>query len=182
MSTSPSIVEIDSCHHVALRCHDAQETVDFYTQILGMKFVIATRERLYRGQPCDYVHIFLQMKDGNYLAFFELPGLRRQGRDPNTPSWVQHFALRVDSPAEVEKARVQLQARGFDVEGPVVRPPFSSIYFADPSGNRMEITALGDPRQTRYAPDEANAREVLRTWQEEKQAGLADNQRMLDTD
>ena len=25
-------------HHVAYRCRDAQETVDFYTKVLGLKY------------------------------------------------------------------------------------------------------------------------------------------------
>jgi glyoxylase I family protein len=178
--THPPVVEIDACHHVALRCRDAQETVDFYAGVLGMRFEIATREHIYRGQPCNFTHVFLQMKDGNFLSFFEVPGLKPQGRDPNTPAWVQHFALRVSSPSEVEKAKAALEARGFRVDGPVVRPPFCSIYFADPSGNRMEITAVGAHEGTRYAMDEENAREVLRVWAEDKRSGAAHNAHVPD--
>ena len=28
-------------HHVAYRCRDAQETVDFYTKVLGLKYDMA---------------------------------------------------------------------------------------------------------------------------------------------
>lgn len=33
--------------------------------------------------------------NGNILAFFELPNSPQMGKDPNTPEWVQHIALRV---------------------------------------------------------------------------------------
>lgn len=175
MNTSEPVVQIGSCHHVALRCHDAQATIDFYTQILGMKFEIATRENLYRGKPFNYLHIFLRMRDGNFLSFFELPGYKDQVGDPNTPHWVQHFALRVDTVEEVEAAKAALLARGVHVDGPVVRPPFSSIYFSDPSGNRMEITAVGDMAGTRYAIDPKGAHAVLREWVKDRQGGALDN-------
>ena len=36
---------IKGLHHVAYRCVDAKETVDFYTQVLGLKYTMAVSER-----------------------------------------------------------------------------------------------------------------------------------------
>lgn len=161
------------CHHVALRCNDASETMQFYTQILGMKFVIATRENQYRGAPIDYLHIFLQMEDGNYLSFFEVPSLKPKIPDPNTPEWVQHYAYRAPSRSAVEGIKAELERRGVAVEGPIFRPPFYSIYFQDPNGYRIEVTALDARNEGRYRPTAEGAAQVLQDWCAEKRGGVA---------
>ena len=38
------MVDIKRIHHVAYRCNDAKETVDFYQRVLGMEFQIAFAE------------------------------------------------------------------------------------------------------------------------------------------
>jgi lactoylglutathione lyase len=43
------------------------------------------------------MHLFMDAGGGNILAFFELPNAPEMGRDPNTPDWVQHIALEVDT-------------------------------------------------------------------------------------
>ena len=90
---------IEKIHHVAYRCKDAKQTVDWYEKHLGMKFVLAIAENEVPSTkaPDPYMHIFLDAGNGNILAFFELPGQPEMGRDPNTPAWVQHLALKVDS-------------------------------------------------------------------------------------
>ena len=35
---------VQSLHHVAYRCKDAQQTVDFYTKVLGLTFTMAMAE------------------------------------------------------------------------------------------------------------------------------------------
>jgi catechol 2,3-dioxygenase-like lactoylglutathione lyase family enzyme len=36
--------KVDGFHHVAYRCKDAKETVEFYQQVLGMDFQLAIAE------------------------------------------------------------------------------------------------------------------------------------------
>lgn len=163
---------ITGCHHVALRCDDAEETVRFYSDVLGMRFLVATREETYRGAPLDYLHIFFEMEDGNYLAFFEVPSLKPSVPDPNTPDWVNHIAYRVRDRATVEALKAKLEETGTSVEGPITRPPFHSIYFKDPNGHRMEITALDEVNDGRYRPDAGEAAQVLREWRDAKQKGV----------
>ena len=90
---------ISRIHHVAYRCRDARETVRWYEQHLGMRFMLAFSEDHVpsTGELDPYMHVFLDAGGGNVLAFFELPGQPPMGRDPNTPAWVQHLALEVDS-------------------------------------------------------------------------------------
>ena len=88
-----------SLHHAAFRCKDAKETVEFYTNVLGLKFIHAMGEDHVpsTGAYSPHIHIFFQMEDGSCIAFFELPNDKgaHSGRDPETPGWVQHFAFRV---------------------------------------------------------------------------------------
>ena len=86
-------------HHVAYRCNDAKETVEFYERVLNMEFTVAFAEDQVPSTkaPDPYMHVFLDAGDGNVLAFFELPTQPEMGKDPNTPDWVQHLALEVES-------------------------------------------------------------------------------------
>ena len=130
-------------HHVAYRCKDAKETVEFYQKTLGMEFQLAIAEDHVpsTGAYDPYMHIFLDAGAGNVLAFFELPEQPEMGRDPNTPVWVQHIALRLGSLDELLAAKAHLESLGLDVLGPTHHGIFKSIYFFDPNGHRLELTA-----------------------------------------
>ena len=128
-------------HHVAYRCRDAKQTVEWYRQHLQMDFVLAIAEDNVpsTGAPDPYMHVFLDAGQGNVLAFFELPNAPPMGRDGNTPEWVQHIAFKVDSLATLEATRTRLQAAGIEVLGPTEHTIFKSIYFFDPNGHRLEL-------------------------------------------
>jgi len=134
---------IQRIHHVAYRCHDAKQTVEWYRQHLGMDFVLAIAEdKVPSTHAADpYMHIFLDAGGGNVLAFFELPNSAPMGRDANTPEWVQHLAFKVDSVAELEATQARLEAAGIHVVGPTDHTIFKSIYFFDPNGHRLELAA-----------------------------------------
>jgi catechol 2,3-dioxygenase-like lactoylglutathione lyase family enzyme len=128
-------------HHVAYRCRDAKQTVEWYRQHLGMDFVLAIAENNVpsTGAPDPYMHVFLDAGQGNVLAFFELPNSPPMGRDGNTPDWVQHIAFKVGSLTELLEAKARLQAAGIEVVGPTEHTIFKSIYFFDPNGHRLEL-------------------------------------------
>src|SRR5437764_6866749 len=94
--------------------------------------------------PRSSVHtsnIFFELGDGSYLAFFELANAPAPERDPNTPDWVQHLALEVADEAALHEGKRRLTEHGIDVAGPIDHHFCKSIYFFDPSGHRMEMTA-----------------------------------------
>jgi lactoylglutathione lyase len=128
-------------HHVAYRCRDAKQTVEWYRKHLGMDFVLAIAENNVpsTGAPDPYMHVFLDAGQGNVLAFFELPNSPPMGRDGNTPEWVQHIAFKVGSLDELLAAKTRLQAAGIEVVGPTEHTIFKSIYFFDPNGHRLEL-------------------------------------------
>ena len=128
-------------HHVAYRCKDAKQTVDWYRQHLEMDFVLAIAEDNVpsTGAPDPYMHVFLDAGQGNVLAFFELPNSPPMGRDGNTPDWVQHIAFKVPTLDALLGAKARLEAAGIEVIGPTEHTIFKSIYFFDPNGHRLEL-------------------------------------------
>ncbi len=90
-------VKLGGVHHVAYRCKDAKETVEWYERVLGMEYTSAFSEDTVpsTGEHDPYMHVFMDAGNNNILAFFELPTQKEMGRDANTPAWVQHLAFRV---------------------------------------------------------------------------------------
>ncbi|MDP7119811.1 MAG: VOC family protein, partial [Arenicellales bacterium] len=134
---------IKKIHHVAYRCRDAKETVDFYQDLLGMDFMLVFAEERAPStkEPDPYMHVFLDAGMGNVLAFFELPDSPEMDRDNNTPKWVQHIAFEVADMEALLEAKNKVEAAGLEVVGPTDHGIFKSIYFFDPSGHRLELAA-----------------------------------------
>jgi catechol 2,3-dioxygenase-like lactoylglutathione lyase family enzyme len=162
---------VQQVHHVAYRCRDAKETVEWYGTHLGMKFVLAIAENEVPSTkaPDPYMHVFLDAGHGNILAFFELPNQPEMGRDSNTPAWVQHLALKVESVDKLLDARQKLQAAGIEVLGPINHTIFQSIYFFDPNGHRLELAAdCGTPEM--LANLDAVKWDMLEEWSRTRRA------------
>jgi len=162
---------IQGFHHVAYRCKDARETVEFYNGILGMDFQLAIAEDHVpsTGAYDPYMHIFLDAGNNNVLAFFELPEQPEMGRDENTPVWVQHIAMRLESLDKLLETKEYLESKGIDVLGPTHHGIFKSIYFFDPNGHRLELVAdIGTPEQ--MAELKTVAPDMLKEWSETKKA------------
>jgi len=171
MSTETPRIKTMGFHHVAYRCRDAKETVEFYQKHLGMDFQLAIAEDHVpsTGAYDPYMHIFLDAGNDNVLAFFELPEQPDMDRDRNTPEWVQHIALRVESYDKLVSAKESLEGAGLEVLGPTHHGIFKSIYFFDPNGHRLELAAdINTPDQMKslyeVAPD------MLEEWSQTKKA------------
>jgi catechol 2,3-dioxygenase-like lactoylglutathione lyase family enzyme len=158
-------------HHVAYRCRDAKETVEFYRSLLGMDFLLAIAEDKVpsTGAPDPYMHVFLDAGNGNVLAFFELPNSPPMGHDEATPLWVQHIAFKVPDMETLLAAKERIAGRGLDVLGPVHHGIFKSIYFFDPNGHRLELTCdIGTPDQLSLLRSVAD--DMLEEWSRTKKA------------
>ena len=164
-------MNIRQIHHVAYRCKDAKETVEWYEKHLDMKFVLAIAENEVPSTkaPDPYMHVFLDAGHGNILAFFELPSQPPMDRDHNTPAWVQHLALEVESVDALLAAKAKLQAAGIEVIGPTHHTIFKSIYFFDPNGHRLELAANTATPEMMKKLDEVK-RDMLEEWSQTKLA------------
>ena len=134
-------MDVKGLHHVAYRCKDARQTVDFYTKVLGLEYLMAVAEDRVpsTGEKSPYFHLFFRMDDGSCVAFFELPDSPPMGRDDNTPQWVQHLALRVADEKTLLERKKHVESFGVDVIGPIDHTICKSIYFFDPNGHRLEL-------------------------------------------
>ena len=90
------------------------------------------------------------------------------GRDPNTPKWVQHIAFKVKNRATLLEFKAHLEKNGVDVLGVTDHSIFHSIYFFDPNGIRLELTAqLADEFEMLKESTTAHAR--LAEWNARKE-------------
>ena len=162
---------IKKIHHVAYRCHDAKETVEWYVKYLKMNFILAIAENLVPSTkaPDPYMHVFLDAGAGNVLAFFELPNSPKMGRDTNTPEWVQHLALEVSSIEELLEAKNRLESDNIEVIGPTDHTIFKSIYFFDPNGHRLELAVQTSTPAMDKALDQVKW-DMLNEWAKTKKA------------
>ena len=170
-------------HHLAYRCRDAQRTVDFYTKVLGLRYVagLVPPENAKPswplnepGQPprkviegeTDSIHIFFELGDGSYLAFFEVPTAKDDAGDP-TPWWVKHVAFEVPDMKALLEGKARLEAHGVQVLGPKDHGLCQSIYFMDPDGHRLEMTVRTETPAT-WKDLERDAVKELQKWNELK--------------
>lgn len=165
-------MKIEQIHHVAYRCKDAKETVEWYSKMLNMEFTLAFAENHVPSthEPDPYMHVFLDAGNGNVLAFFELPTKPEMGRDLNTPVWVQHIAFLVKDRETLLAYKDHLEANGVEVLGVTDHSVFHSIYFFDPSGHRVEL-AYNDPEAEAMAARAAEVKwDMLEEWSRTKRA------------
>lgn len=163
---------IEKIHHVAYRCNDAEETVNWYGRNLGMSFIVAISEDSVPStkEPDPYMHVFLDAGMGNILAFFELPTMPPMSHDVNTPRWCQHIAFQVKDKEALLKHKQHMEDNGIDVLGPTNHSMFHSIYCFDPNGHRLEL-AYPDPLSNEIVQRLESVKwDMLREWSKTKKA------------
>ncbi len=178
---APPPPPIHQLHHYAYRARDAEETRRFYEDILGLPLyhIIQSDHVPSTGEYCPYTHFFFRLQDGSFIAFFDLGDDQAAEPSPNTPRWVNHISFRVDSVQALQDMKARLEAQGIEVLGVVDHHIFDSIYFFDPNGIRLELTAQrADEFQMLQESRTAHARLAEWTarkeqWRAERAAGGA---------
>lgn len=152
-------------NHVAYQTMDVEATHRFYTEVLRCRFAGAIRSdgaTLTSGERSPaFLHVFYETERGDCLAFFALEG-DWERRDDGLPVFTRHLALGVHDADELAEWRQRLVDHGVTVSEPVDHDGiWTSIYFFDPNGVRLELThqrrALGDA-------DAARAQAALEDW------------------
>jgi len=155
---------IKGLHHNAYRCRDSEETRKFYEDFLGLPLVNAFKiETTQTGRKtgAGVLHSFFQLDDGSCLAFFEAPDMPFEFKEQH--DFDLHIALEVDEPtlkAMLERGRQQ----GVHTRGIVDHEFIHSIYFRDPNGYVIELTAKSPGHDTLMDPGTNGAREKLDRW------------------
>lgn len=139
-------------HHLALNTDDLRGTLDFYVRVLGMPLVhglitgpgAAQRAQSRGNPPFDCIpHYFVDMGGDSLLAFFEFPKGKVAKADRNTLAAMQHVSF-VCGPKRFVEMQERLKKNNVAItSGPmvVIPPAITSMYFFDPNGIRLEITA-----------------------------------------
>ena len=123
-------MKLEGIHHVTAITADAQENIDFYAGVLGLRMV---KKTVNQDDPSVY-HVFFADENGSAgsdITFFEFPGAPR-GRAGD--GMVHTTAWRVASPAALDFWADRLAAR--DIES---KRHGDSLRFTDPEGLGLEL-------------------------------------------
>ena len=163
-------------HHLALRCRDAEQTRWFYEDVLGLKLAAALSLEKSPGTEHDrpFLHLFLELGDGNYIAFFDEPGHARPEHFALKDSYDIHIAFETDSRASMLAWQDKIAAAGDFIFGPIDHEFVESVYFFDPNGYALEITHKTDQHDTVILAEERTARQHLAQWTEHTRARKID--------
>ncbi len=157
---------IKGLHHNAYRCRDSEETRGFYEGFLGLPLVGSLEiNETETGRETGVLHTFYQMDDGSCLAFFEAPDQPFMFKDQH--DFDLHIALEVSAEAlqiMFEKGK----AEGIETRGIADHTFVHSIYFRDPNGYVIELTAKTEDHDSFLDPTTNNARGILDDWQASK--------------
>lgn len=149
MNTMSSLKPIQSLHHISIVSANAQRTANFYTQVLGLRFI---KKTVNFDDPESY-HLYFGNDVGNpgtVVTFFEWPHAPKG--HPGIGG-THHFALIVADYNGLLKWKRRLTDAGLSVDGPLDRHYFKSIYFNDPDGTIVEIATLGPGWTIDEAPE-----------------------------
>jgi catechol 2,3-dioxygenase-like lactoylglutathione lyase family enzyme len=159
---------IKGLHHNAYRCRDSEQTRKFYEDFLGLKLVnafVIKQTQTGRNTGAGVLHSFFQLDDGSCLAFFEAPDMPFEFKEQH--DFDLHIALEV-SPQHLQDMFAKGKEEGREVRGISDHRFIDSIYFRDPSGYVIELTAKKAGHDAAMDPAKSHARDILNDWQATK--------------
>ncbi|MBN1933579.1 MAG: VOC family protein [Anaerolineae bacterium] len=121
--------------HIAITCTDINQSIDFYTRILGLPEAF----RMNRDDGSLWM-VYIKTGGDDFVELFadgdDAPDM------PNNASGFKHLCLWVD---DIEATLHDLQAKGLDVDPAGIRTGRSrcrQYFIADPDGVRIELMQL----------------------------------------
>jgi len=153
---------IKKLHHAAYRCKDSEETRKFYEDFLGLPLVHAFEiNETKTGRKTSVLHTFYKMDDDSHLAFFEAPN--QPFNFINQHDFDLHIALEVTASVLIEMfekgKKNNIETRGISDHGFI-----SSIYFRDPNGYVIELTAKNTDKIDNTNTFKQNPHKILEDW------------------
>ncbi len=139
MAADEKRMQLRGLHHVTAICRDAERTIAFYRDVLGLAVV--------HDGPSDddpeSRHVWFGALDGapgmlvSFMQYPELPtGVVGVGS-------THHFALVVESAEELEAWRDYLRSQDVECTDVFDRGAFRSIYIRDPAGHIVDFPTRG---------------------------------------
>jgi catechol 2,3-dioxygenase-like lactoylglutathione lyase family enzyme len=158
-------------HHNAYRCRDSEETRRFYEDFLGLPLTSTLWiEESMTGRKTDTLHTFYRLDDGSCLAFFEAPDMPFEFKKQH--DFDLHIALEVEE-SVLEPMLAKGKERGIETRGISNHGFIHTIYFRDPNGYVIELTAKMPNHDIETDPARNGAREKLERWQAVKREPAA---------
>jgi catechol 2,3-dioxygenase-like lactoylglutathione lyase family enzyme len=153
-------------HHNAYRCRDSEATRRFYEDFLGMRLADTLEiKETQTGRKTETLHTFYELDDGSYLAFFEAPDMPFEFKAQH--DYDLHIALEVDE-AALQPMMAKGRSLGIETRGISDHGFIHSIYFRDPNGYVIELTAKVPGQEQAMDPATNGARAKLDRWQAAK--------------
>lgn len=166
---------IQSVNHVAYRCRDAEETRHFYEDVLGLRLSSTLwLKATLTGRPVNLLHIFFEMGDNSFVAFFDVPDEYDKALFPERSDFDLHVAMNVEDMETLLAYKERLTKAGYHVRGPSDHGFLQSIYTHDPNGYVVELTWKTDKYDGIMSEHVNNAHEILKKWQKAKEPVAAE--------
>jgi catechol 2,3-dioxygenase-like lactoylglutathione lyase family enzyme len=165
---------IKGLHHNAYRCRDSEETRRFYEDFLGLPLAHTLKiEETMTGRKtgAGVLHTFYRLDDGSCLAFFEAPDMPFEFKDQH--DFDLHIALEVE-PDALDRMFAKGKAEGREVRGVSDHKFIRSIYFRDPNGYVVELTASTGRNREMMDPALSKPHEELARWQRKHHPAAAE--------
>jgi catechol 2,3-dioxygenase-like lactoylglutathione lyase family enzyme len=127
-------MRINGIHHITLLVADVERSLAFYRNVLGLRLVKQT----VNADDSTARHFIFGDADRMLITCLEYPDLDegKVGRGST-----HHFALSVESEAELNAWKQYLDEKGIPTTEVMEREGFRSIYLRDPDGHIVEIAA-----------------------------------------
>jgi catechol 2,3-dioxygenase-like lactoylglutathione lyase family enzyme len=157
---------IKGLHHNAYRCRDSEQTRAFYEGFLGLPLSATLRiAETKTGRQTETLHTFYRLGDGSFLAFFDAPDMPFDFKVQH--DYDLHIALEVEQEELLPMLERAKQA-GIPARGVSDHDFIQSVYFQDPNGYIIELTAKRPHHADAVDPKKNGARDKLDQWQRDR--------------
>jgi len=174
-ASQPALKAARGINHVAYRCRDAEQTRWFYEDVLGLPLVATVIDEVVPGlgQKMPFMHLFFELGNGEYVAFFDQPETATPKHFERAHSFDRHIALEVEDEAALRAWQQRINGKGVSCLGPVDHGFLKSVYMYDPNGTQVELTCRTADFERLLKSDgptlERNMREWTARMREEKE-------------
>jgi catechol 2,3-dioxygenase-like lactoylglutathione lyase family enzyme len=168
MSVPEPHSRLGAIHHLAFRCRDAEQTRWFYEDVLGLPAAAGIVLDVVpgTGKQNPYMHIFFELGDGNYIAFFDAPADADPAWFERKDSFDMHLAIQADSEAHMLAMQARIRSFGIKCAGPIDHEFVRSVYMYDPNGIQVEITVRTAAHDEIMDQEKKSLAPLLKEWTE----------------
>jgi glyoxalase family protein len=122
-------------HHITFMGADRQTSVDFWSGVLGMRFVFEQPNL----DDHEQNHLYFDPGDGRLITIFTREDWTKDKRPPPLKAGALHHLAFIVSREMYAQSATRLKDRGSATSGEVDRGFMDSLYFRDPLGQLFEL-------------------------------------------